>query len=475
METEKEPLLPDHPKKDERVKLPPPQYNTDDFDWKQNNNNSIFFDNRTFSSLDEMKGSLLEMCCSGDGILSGALSLITTAATPTMLAIPLAFAVGGWTFAISCTLFCILITFLSVRILALASISADSDDYETVAGFFLGSAGKWTARCVLLFYNFGCSIVYLSFIKDSITPILIGRATFLPESLRNSTGGSLFLLLSTAVIAPLTFNSRLASLRTKGFISNVFTIFIIFAIAYRYFNPAETALSSENTPDPVATSLFTNPKILVLLPYLFVAPIFVFSYEVQSNVMAVIKDLQDRTGKKILMSITLALVTVTMFYVLLGVFGSLTFPNLREGNILSRYDVQKDNLMMTCQVLCCFSASISFVFCLFPCRQAVFMYLSDGKTPKIPKKMRVRIGTCLTLVAAVLAIFLPDVAQVVSVLGALFSATLSMTFPALFAMKMRAGHSYLTGYVDAVISYVLLFIGISFSVVGVIMSFVFGG
>lgn len=446
-------------------------------DWR--NNNSVFFDNRTFSSLAEMKSSLLESCCPGDGVLSGALSLITTAATPTMLSVPLAFAVGGWAFAGGCTAFCILITFLSVRILALASSSADSDDYETVASFFLGAKGKWTVRCVLFFYNFGCSIVYLTFIKDSITPVLVGRATFLPTQLRSEVGGVLFLFASMVVIIPLTFNSRLASLRTKGLISNIFTMFIIFSIAYRFFVPSaariDDAAGPENADEARLTGPFSNAYILAAIPYLFSGPIFLFSYEVQSNIMAVIKDLHDRTGHKILISISLALLVVTFIYTLLGIFGTLTFPHLATGNILAMYDVQNDLLMMTCQLLCCFSAAVSFVFCMFPARLAAFMFVSGSTTSKIPKSMRVRLGVTLSIAAAILAIFLPDVAQMVSVLGALFSATLSMTFPALFAFKMRNAGTYLTSRLDGVIAVLLLVMGIGFSVIGTFMAVVFAG
>ncbi|EPY27823.1 amino acid permease aap11ld-like protein [Strigomonas culicis] len=443
-------------------------------EWKnmRAHNTSIFFDNMTFSSLDEMKASLLETCCPGDGVLSGALSLITTASTPTMLSVPLAYAVGGWQFCLLSTLFCIVVTFISVRILTLASISADSDDFETVASFFLGAKGKWCIRGILFFYSFGCSVVYLSFIKDSITPIVVGRMTFLPDWLRSSTGGSCFLLLSAVMIAPLSFNSRLASLRTNGLVSNLFTVFIIFAVAYRFFNPVPGAAVDTNEGG-LGSGPFTNKHIIALVPYMFVAPIFVFSYEVQTNVMAVIKDLHDKTGRKVLWSIFLALTVTTIFYTALGLFGCWTFPHLTSGNILSEYDSQTDSLMMVCQLMCCFSAAISFIFCLFPARQAAFMFISDGKTPKIPKKMRIKLGLILSAAATVLAVFLPDVAQVVSLLGALFSATLSMTFPALFAMKMRSSGTYLTSWVDAVISYVLFVFGILFSLIGVLMAVVF--
>ncbi|KAG5490857.1 hypothetical protein JKF63_00979 [Porcisia hertigi] len=443
------------------------------YDWREANNGSTFCDNRTFSSLDEIQGSMLEGCCPGDGVLSGALGLVTSACTPTMFSLPLAFVVGGWAFSMGCIFFCIIVTFLSVRILALASLSADSDDYETVAGFFLGARGRWVVRLTLFFYNFGCAVVYLNFIKDSVTPILVGRASFLPPWMRSDTGGSITLIASMVIVTPLTFNSRLASLRTKGLVSNLFTIFIIASIAYRLFVPQRVNGSAQPAePSAGAPPKFSKDRLALFLPYMFSAPIFVFSYEVQSNVMGIIKDLSDRTGHKILVSTSLALCVISALYISLGIVGSITFPHLTSGNILSGYDAGTDMLMMLCQLMCCFSAAVSFVFSVFPCRLAAFMFLSGGSATKIPKKMRTKLGVAISAVCCVLAIFLPDVARVVSILGALFSATLSMTFPALFAMQMRGSGTYLTGWIDALLSWVLLLVGLAFSVLGTRMAFV---
>lgn len=444
-------------------------------DWRADQNASIFFDNRTFSSLEEMKGSLMEVCCPGDGVLSGALSLITTAATPIMLSLPLAFTVGGTSFSLVCILMAILMTFISVRIIALASVSADSYEYETVAAFFLGAKGMWIIRLIMFVYNFGCSVVFLSFIKESVTPILATKATFLPDVLRGELGGTLFLVLVMLIVAPLTFYSRLASLRTKGFVSNVFIVFIIMAVVYRFAFPTPAMKHSGEeaaSPDPLPGG--GGGGGFSLIPYFFVAPMFIFSYEVQSNVLAVVKDLQDRSGRKILVSVVLAIIVMTSFYVTIGYFGSKSFPDLREGNLLIRYGGGDDYLMMTCQLLCCYSASISFVFCTFPARSAAFMLISDGSTNgKIPKKMRWKLGVALSSLATVLAIFMPDVAKVVSVMGALLSSTLSMTFPSLFALKMHHSGTYLTSTADLIISWVLLAAGVASSAIGTYMAVMF--
>uniref|UniRef100_A0A0A9Y3V8 Putative sodium-coupled neutral amino acid transporter 6 n=1 Tax=Lygus hesperus TaxID=30085 RepID=A0A0A9Y3V8_LYGHE len=129
--------------------------------------------------------------------------------------------------------------------------------------------------------------------------------------------------------------------------------------------------------------------------------------------------------------------------------------------------------MALCQLLCCFSAAISYVFCIFPCRQSAFMFFSDNIQTKVPKDMRVKLGIVLSVISVLFAIMLPDVAKVVSILGALFSATISMTFPALFALRMHWSCTYLTCKIDYYMCCVLLLFGVLFSIGGTILSIVF--
>ncbi|CAJ1038872.1 putative Transmembrane amino acid transporter protein [Leishmania utingensis] len=271
-----------------------------------------------------------------------------------------------------------------------------------------------------------------------------------------------------------TFNSRLASLRTKVLVSVLFIIFTIFAVAYRFFVPerlggsAKTAVSSAGSNRD-----FSKGRLALIFPYMFSSPIFVFSYEVQSNVMAVIKDLHNRTGCKVLVSTSLALCVMSVFCIVLGILRSLTFPHLSSGNSFSSYSVETGVLRMACLLTCCFNAAMSYVFCISPCCRAAFMFLSRGNGTNISKKMCARLGAVLSSVCCILAIFLLDVAQVVLLLGAIFSSTLCMTFPALFAMQMRRFGTCLTPWVDALLPWVLLLKGLLFSATGTYMAFAF--
>jgi amino acid permease len=423
-------------------------------------------------SFDEMRDSLMEGCCPADSVLAGALGLLTAAVTPSMLSVPLAFAVGGLPFAFTAILLCIGLTLASVRILALASSSAASDDYETVAGYFFGPWCCWLTRTILFFYNFGCSVVYLRFIYDSCASVLPTLDPYVPPWLSSKSGPAVMLAIFVLCATPLSFNARLASLRTKGFISNVLVASIVVAVVYRYFNPIDGGVNTHNEGLPSVSAIPSWMK--QVLPYCFAGPIFLFSYEVQSNVMSVFKDLHDPSPSRIRLCVCLALAGATLFYVPLGLFGSWSDKGLTNGNILSIYDISKDRLMLVAQLCCCFSAAVSFVFVLFPCRFSFFMLITDGSKNRIPHLLRVRIGVLLSTVSCFLALFVPDVAMAVSVLGASCSSYLSMTLPALLSMKMCSSGTYCTGVFDRILSWVLLVGGLSFAILGTLLTVFYG-
>lgn len=434
---------------------------------------------QTEFSLEELRGSILEGCCPGDGIAAGALSLLTSAVTPTMLSIPLAFSMGGIPFAVGSIVCCIAMTLVSVRFLALASASALSDDYETVALYFFGIHGQLMTRCIMFFYNFGCSVVYLRFIYDSLSSNLqVMGAAYLPTWVLQTTGPVMLLCAFVMLVTPLTFNSRLGALRSKGFVSNLLIMFIIGCVVYRYFSPLSVEELERRSQERVSDETnFADVNDLQsmwhwILPFLFAGPIYVFSYEVQSNVMSVFRDLSDPTPNRILACLCLALAGATLMYFPLGIFGSWSYPSSASGNLLLNYNVRDDHLMLFCQLALCFSAAISFVFVLFPCRFAFFMLVSDGSTTKVPRVLRVRIGIFLSALATFFALFVPDVAVVVSVLGSLCSATLSMTIPALMAFRMRASGTYCTSIADTAASWLMLIGGILFTIIGTLIALV---
>jgi amino acid permease len=326
----------------------------------------------------------------------------------------------------------------------------------------------WMTRGILFFYNFGAAVVYLRFILDGLEPLLAIVEDYTPPWLHHHHGAVVALCIIVAFATPLSFKSRIASLRGKGLVANIFVLFIVASIAYRYFYPVQAVPSklydkSEKLSAPLLPA-FVQPS----LKYFVAGPIYVFAYEMQSNVLTIFRDLESPSPSRIMRVVVLAMLGTTLFYLPLGFFGAWTFGASTNGNILSNYDASADGLMFASQVCCIFSAVMSFVFVLFPCRFSIFMVLSEESAAKvrIPHSLRLRIGMTLSLLSCCCAIFVPDVAIAVSFLGASCSATLSMTLPALFALKMRQSGTYCTSFLDGVASWVMLFCGLFFSISG---------
>ena len=425
---------------------------------------------QTEGSFEEMHGSWLEGCLPAGGLGSSVLGLLTAAVTPSMLSIPYAMALAGTTYGLGCITVCLILTMNSVRILALASSSAASDDYEFVSYFFFGSGAMWVTRGILFFYNFGAGVVYLRFIVDSLEPLLHIIQAYTPPWLHERQGAIISLCIFVAIVTPWSFKSRLASLRTKGFVANIFVAFIVGSIVYRYFYPVMHVPRSVFRTSPAIDVKYLPAALQPMIKYLVAGPIYVFAYEMQSNVLTIFRDLEYPSPSRILVVVSVAMVGATCFYLPLGVFGAWSFGSRTSGNILSNYDAGSDPLMFLSQVCCCFAAGISFIFVLFPCRFSIFMVLTEesAATVRIPHSLRIRIGVVLSLLCCFCAIFVPDVAIAVSFLGSCCSATLSMTLPALFAMKMRQSGTYLTSWFDGILNWVMLSFGVFLSVSGTV-------
>ena len=420
----------------------------------------------TGGSIEEMHGSWLEGCLPAGALGSTVLGLLTASVTPSMLAIPYAMALAGTRFGMMCIFVCLMLTVNSVRILALASTRAASDDYEVLADYFFGHRAMWFTCGTLLLCNFGAGVVYLRFILDSLEPLLKAINPYTPPWLHERQGAVVALCMFVGVVTPWSFKSRLASLRTKGFIANAFVAFIVACIVYRYVHPVQQVSVVNSSPE-----LRINYLPLVFHPfinYLVAGPIYVFAYELQSNALTVFRDLEHPSPSRVLIVVSLTLLGATLFYVPLGIFGSWSFGSQTSGNILENYDAGTDPLMFTSQVCCCFAAGMSFIFALFPCRISIFMLLTtqSATSVHIPHSLRIRIGVALSLLCCICAVFVPNGAITLSFLGACCSVTLSMTLPALFAIKMRQSGACLTSFFDGLLMYGMLLFGVFLSVSG---------
>lgn len=389
------------------------------------------------------------------GVAECTASLLSSMITPAILSLPLAFAAGGTGFCILCISCCIIMTVFSTRFLCVASMESGHRSYEGIARHYLGHNVRQLTRGILFFYNLGSSVVYLRFIADSIVPMLQIEA--LPNFLREQ-GGVYVMLFVWVLVTPLTFDARISSMRNKSFLSNFCTLSIVCIVVYRYFNPLPYMEPSMSRRAGKSALQYW------LMPQFFVAPMIVFSFELQSNLVPVYSELSEPNIKSMLTALGITLSTATVFYTVIGYFGAATFGNTVSGNILNNYDPMQDGLIAYSLGACCVSAAVCFVFVLFPCRQAMLGVAEQTQAALM------RFGGGISLLACLCAVFVPNVGAAISLLGSLCSSTLSMTLPSLFLLKVKQQGSPLITPADTVAAAILLPCGLIFGILGTLMS-----
>jgi len=415
------------------------------------------------NGFEEMKSTLLERWCPAGGFWSAVVGLLTTAVTPAVLSLPLAVSMAGLLFAAVMMSVCVVMTLLSVRYIAMAAVCSKEADYSFVVAYFLGTRARSFVLNVLVFSNFGSGVVNLRFILENFHSMLTHF------SVKEAWPLSFIGLCGICVcLLPLMFRSRISSLKTAGFVSDFAVLCIAGVVIYEYFlsrvvqfdtGHAQAEFAEDDSPQK---STVHSSHFVTLL---FVAPIYIFSYEVQSNVLSVIEDLDHPTQGKIALIVTAAMMIATTLYMLIGAFGAMTFPPGAPvgGNVLKSYPVQDVPLLFS-QVLCLFASSVAFLFTMFPCRYAIHSALwSRGR---IPAARRAQISLFLCVAGCLTALLVPDVAVAVSWIGALCSSTLSMTIPALLAFKMRASSGVCQGWYEPILASALLIGGLGMAILG---------
>lgn len=422
------------------------------------------------ASFDEMRHTLLERWCPAGGFWSGVVGILTSAVTPSVLSLPLAVGAAGIPFAGTAMAVCIAMTLVSVRYIAMAAVCANESDYSFVVAYFLGTTARSLVLNILLFYNFGCAVVNLRFILENFYSLFVHNGVLGAQAWPLAFIG----LCGVCVcLLPLMFRSRISSLKTAGFFSNFAVLCIAGVVVYEYFMRRSdaggevSASYDTNNIGASSTSPSLQSSVVSLRTFLFVAPIYIFSFEVQSNVLAVIDDLHSPTPNQIWAIVATAMGIATFLYMTIGAFGALSFPNAPiDGNVLKSYPVQDLPLVFS-QILCIFSSAVTFLFTMFPCRYAIHSAIwSKGR---IPASRRAQISLFLCVSGCLTALLVPDVAVAVSWLGALCSSTISMTIPALLAFQMRSTSAMCQGWFEAPLAGLLLVAGVLTAVLGTTM------
>lgn len=223
---------------------------------------------------------------------------------------------------------------------------------------------------------FGVGVSYLVVIGDLMPKIMqtLGKTHYL--LMERNFWITLFMLV---IVTPLSYLKKISSLRYTSLISLFTIVYLICLVADHYW--------FSDIPVDEKVIDYIGPKSFSQTLSSF--PIFVFAYTCHQNMFAIINELKpnDEDGSPTRQSnciIRNSISIAACSYLIVGLFGYLTFGNQVNGNIITMYpsNFLSSLIGQLCIVL---MVSLSFPLQCHPCRSSVnhvIYFLTSGSKAK---------------------------------------------------------------------------------------------
>lgn len=367
---------------------------------------------------------------SGRGVVGAALSLSVTTIGAGVLVIPSTFQDGGICFVVGMLVFVGAMTVLSIDYLIRCIDCLHLKSYEDISRELLGRWFEETVRWILILYNIGMAAGYIVVIGEIFTPILPLIQPYLPFL----TDSSHVMIMAWAfVMLPLSCIPKITKMNYISFVAITATFLISTIIVYRYFVPYDGKHNRGKV-----TYLSLNERTLLAMP------VMMFSFDCQSLVFQIYNNLKTGTRANMMRVASLSISITGLVYLVVGLFGYLTHTPDITGNILTNYDPFKDHLFMFGEAVYSFTVMAAYVLVLFPCRDALFIFLYGHNTAThelahaaITTRQNLVASVLLSTLSIFLAMQVTGIVVVIALLGGLCSSTICFSYPAAFRIMLH--------------------------------------
>lgn len=257
-----------------------------------------------------------------------------------ILTLPFAINLVGLYLGIAIIISGMLISLYSCSLLVMCSEETKCSNYESIASYLYGNKMRKLTEMNIMMNNYGSVIAYILLLKELIPRSLIMLGVSEPLFIN---GYFWAISITSLVIYPLSLVKEISALRYTSLLSFIAVGYLAFIVVLQYF-----LMRSEDVWNRVVEA----PGAKVDLFSIFkVCPIVLFSYACHSNIVPIYIELQRpsvRRGKKF---ISIALFTVMILYLFVGIFGYLTFYKEFENGVfpdqILKADYKAGNVQVT--------------------------------------------------------------------------------------------------------------------------------
>uniref|UniRef100_A0A7S0DDL8 Amino acid transporter transmembrane domain-containing protein n=2 Tax=Amorphochlora amoebiformis TaxID=1561963 RepID=A0A7S0DDL8_9EUKA len=165
-------------------------------------------------------------------------------------------------------------------------------------------------------------------------------------------------------------------------------------------------------------------------------PMVMYSYCCHINVFSIYTELQRPSIRKMSNVVLLSCGVASVLYVVLAITGLSQFRNETKEDILSNLG-HREPVMGGLQILMAINIGLGFPMNVYPSRFTIEMLFFPDAKPSLSRRYTIT-GVFVGL-AVIIAVYLPKISTVFSILGASSAVLVSFTLPSGFYVYIRTG------------------------------------
>lgn len=339
------------------------------------------------------------------------------------LSLPYAFAKSGLGIGLILLIGAAFLSVYSIDLLIYCKTRTHLKSYEDLAVYCFSKRFALFVEVNIVLFCLGVLVAYIVAAADIVHPIIIlafGNHFFLAKR------SILILIFVTFVMLPLSFYEKVNSLRFASMIGVLSIVYLVFAVAI----VSIMDLSLNGFPSLTTSELFDFSWDIFLS-----IPIIMFAFTNQVNVFSIYTELNRPCIRRMNRVVRHSTITTALLYTIIGSFGYLQNLNNTKPDILANYNLSQP-IIAIAQFAVGLTVALSFPINVFPLRFTVEIMFFPNSPPS--KAKFVILTTVLVSLATLLALFVPQIDVVFSLLGAVCSSFVCYVLPGLFFLRIAS-------------------------------------
>uniref|UniRef100_A0A672T902 Sodium-coupled neutral amino acid symporter 2 n=1 Tax=Sinocyclocheilus grahami TaxID=75366 RepID=A0A672T902_SINGR len=260
-----------------------------------------------------------------------------------------------------------------------------------------------------------------------------------------TNGDYLVLIVTMAIILPLSLLRNLGYLGyTSGF-SLLCMVFFLIVVIYKKFQipcplPENFINITVNVSQPQVNTTdeeCCKPKYFVFNSQtVYAVPILTFAFVCHPAILPMYEELKDRSRRKMQNVANVSFLGMFVMYLLAALFGYLTFNEAVEPELLHTYSkvYNFDVVLLIVRFAVLTAVTLTVPVVLFPIRTSVNQLLGASKDFSWPRHICITVA--LLVCVNILVIFVPTIRDIFGFIGASAAAMLIFILPSAFYIKL---------------------------------------